>query len=668
MLFDTGMITRMGRTDQGNTVTDFDPEETKRQITINTGVAHCKYNDILINILDAPGYADFIGDMKCAMKVADTACIVVCGVSGVEVQTEKAWEFSLEENLPVVFFINKLDRENSNFFNVLSQINEYMTPKAVPVAIPVGSEHNFKGIVSLLNGKAYIYKGDGSKDYEETDIPPEVKDQYEEYREKLIESIVEVDEEVMMKYLEGEEITEEELIKCLKQAILNRELFPVFPGSATSNIGVIQFIDFIAKYLPSPLDMPPKKAIDKDGNEVEVKPDPEGTFMALVFKIMVDPYVGKMTYLRVFSGKLTSDQSIYNVNKQEEERIATFKRMLGKEGEDIKEIVTGDIVAIPKLQSTAVGDTLSVKGTTVMFPPIEFPEPVYSLAVEPKTRSDEDKLSNALHKMLEEDPTISYKKDPDTGDNILSGMGDLHLDIMISRLKERYGVELDTRTPKVPYRETIKKVSKAQGKYKKQTGGRGQYGDVWMEFQPLPRGSGVQFEERIVGGVVPKQYIPAVEKGLREAAQKGVLAGYPTVDFKAILYDGSYHEVDSSEMAFKIAASLSFKKGISEANPVLLEPIMSVEVIVPEEYTGDIMGDLNSRRGRILGMDSKGRKQIIKAQVPLSEMFRYAIALRSMTSGRGTFTMKFSHYEEVPPDLAKKIIAQAQKEAEEDKK
>jgi len=569
--------------------------------------------------------------------------------------------------MPVVFAINRLDRDNADFYRVLEQIREYLSPRAVAVALPIGSQKDFRGLVDLLSGKAYSYAGDGSREFREVPVPKELEGKIGEHRERLVETIVESDEELMTRYLEGEEISAEELKACLRRAIAAREIFPVLPLSASSNVGVLQLLDFAADSCPSPLEMPPRRLVDGSGQEVELRPDPSGPFVALVFKVMVDPYVGKMNYIRVFSGTLRSDQGIYNVNKREEERIPTFKRMVGKEGVDVSEVTVGDVVAVPKLQSPSVGHTLSTKGFDKVFPPLSLPEPVYFVAVEPRSRADEDKLSNALHRMLEEDPTISYRKDPDTGDNVVAGLGDVQLDVMLSRLKDRYGVELEVRTPKVPYRETIKKPSKAQGKYKKQTGGRGQYGDVWIEYQPLPRGAGFEFEERIFGGAVPKQYIPAVEKGLREAMQKGVLAGYPTVDFKAILYDGSYHEVDSSEMAFKIAASLSFKQGVAAANPVLLEPIMNVEVEVPEEYTGDVMGDMNSRRGRIMGMESKGRKQVIKAQVPLAEMFSYAIVLRSMTSGRGSFRMSFSHYEEVPAEIARRIIAEAQREREEEK-
>jgi len=666
MLFDTGAIGRLGKIEEGNTVSDFDLEEQKRQISINTSVITFDYRGKNLFLLDTPGYADFVGELRSGMRVADSVVILVSGVDGVEVQTEKAFDFASDFSIPVVFFINKLDRDNADYDKTLKEIQQVLTDKALPLYLPIGQESNFKGVVNVLSGKAYIYKGSGSKEFEEGTPPADLEEKLAAAKEALVEKIVEVDDDLMMRYLDGEELKEEELTAALKKAVFQRVVMPVLPGSAVANVGVFQLLDVISDILPSPVDMFPRKAIDPEGKEIEVKPDPDEKFSSLCFKVMVDPYVGKLSFIRVFSGKLTSDQSVYIVNKKVEERISSLRFMKGKEGKDVKEVIVGDIVAIPKLQNSAVGDTIAVKGVDYLFPPIQFPNPVYSLAVVPKSRADEDKLSNAIHRMLEEDPTLRYEKNIETGDHLLSGMGDLHLDIVLSRIKERYGVELETRLPRVPYRETIRKPAKAQGKYKKQTGGRGQYGDVWLELQPLERGSGVQFEDRIVGGVVPKQYVPAVEKGLREAAQKGVLAGYPAIDFKATLYDGSYHEVDSSEMAFKIAASMAFKKCFVEASPVLLEPIMNVEVVVPEEYLGDVMGDLNSRRGRIMGIESRGRFQVVKAQVPLAEMFRYAIVLRSMTSGRGSFSMEFSHYEEVPQDLAKKIIAQAQVESEEE--
>ncbi len=665
MLFSNGDINRMGNVVDGNTVADFGAEEQKRQISINTALVTLERNGKRLYLLDTPGFADFIGEMRSAMRVSDSALAVVSGLHGVEVQTGKACEYAEDFSIPVAFVVSKLDRENSDYARTLDDIKKQLSDKAVPFFLPIGKEASFKGVVDILNQKAYEYVTDGSGSFKEISIPAEMVDEVSAARESLIESVVEADDEVMMMYLEGDEISHEEIVKVARKAIRERQIFPVLPASGTANIGVHQVLDFLGDMFPSPLESRPRQALKGD-EVINIDPDPEAPFSALCFKIMVDPYVGKLSYIRVNSGHLSSDSSIYNVTREEEERISSFKAMRGKDGQDEKEIILGDIIAIPKLHSTQVGDTLGVKSTAYIFPPIKFPKPVYSVAVMAKSRADEDKLSNALHKILEEDPVLTFAKNPETGDNVLSGMGDMHIEILLSRIRERYGVELETRTPQVPYRETIRKTAEAQGKYKKQTGGRGQYGDVHIRYKPLERGAGFVFEDQVVGGAIPKGFIPAVEKGLREALVKGPLAGFPTVDFKAELFFGSYHDVDSSEMAFKIAASMSFKKGILEASPVLLEPIMLVEVVVPEDYLGDVMGDMNSRRGRILGIDSHGRLQVVRVQVPLSEMFKYAIVLRSMTSGRGTFTMEFDHYEEVPGDVSKKVIEEHKKEEEEE--
>ena len=665
MLFDTGVINRLGSVENGNTVTDFGSEEQKRQISISTALANVEHGGKNIFMMDVPGYADFLGEMRSAMRVADSSLIVVSAVDGVEVQTGKAWEFAEDFGTPVAFFVNKMDRDNAGYQRTVEDIREQLSKKAHSFFLPIGQESEFKGLIDVLREKAYIYKGDGSKEFDEVPVPADLKDTMNVQRGQLVENIVEEDDDMMMRYLDGEEIPLEEMWPLLRKAISERKIFPILPGSATANVGIMQLLGVIADELPSPLETRSRIAVDGE-EEVEMTPDPSGPFSALCFKVMVDPYVGKLSFIRVNSGTLTSDQMIYNVNRQEEERISGFKIMQGKDGKDVKELTVGMIVAIPKLQSTRVGDTLSVKGATAVFPPIKFPLPVYSIAVDAKSRADEDKLSTAMHKMLEEDPILKFEKNPETGDNVLSGMGNLHLDIVLSRIKERYGVELEVRTPEVPYRETIRKTAKAQGKHKKQTGGHGQYGDVHIEFSPLPTGEGFVFEDKIVGGAVPKQYIPAVEKGLKEALDKGVLAGFRTVDFKATLVFGSYHDVDSSEMAFKTAAHLAFKKGITEATPVLLEPIMNVEVTVADDYLGDVMGDMNTRRGRIMGVDSMGRLQIVKAQVPLAEMFQYAIQLRSMTSGRGNFTMSYSHYDPVPEEISKKVIARRQSQTEEE--
>jgi elongation factor G len=662
MLFDSGAIARMGRVDDKNTVSDFDPEEQKRSISINSSLCTFSYKDKTIHLIDTPGFSDFYFEQRAPMRVVDAAIVAINATAGVEVQTRKAWDFSEEFQVATMFYISKADKEHSDFDSALADVRANLSNKALPLMLPIGKEASFKGVVNVITGKSYTYKGDGTKDFTEGCVPDEMKDAASRARDELIERVVEADDDLMMRYLDGEELSNEEIEGALRKAVIARIVFPVIPAASVPNIGVIQIMDAIASYFPSPLDMPPRAAMRGDSDEeIEIAPDINAPFMSLCYKVMVDPYVGRLSFIRVFSGHLSTDHTIFNVTKGVEERISSFRFMRGKEGAESKEVILGDIVAIPKLDSTAVGDTLSVKGQENRFPDIKLPKPVYSLAVFPKSRADEDKLGNAVRKILEEDKTLKFAKYADTGDSILSGMGDMHLDIALSRIKDRYKVDLETKVPKVAYRETIKKTAKAQGKYKKQTGGRGQYGDVHFELSPRERGSGITFEDKVVGGVVPKNFIPAAEKGLRESAQKGVLAGYPAVDFNCAIFDGSYHDVDSSEMAFKIAASMAFKKAFTAAAPILTEPIMNIYVTVPEDSVGDVMGDLNSRRGRILGIDPAGKLQIVKAQCPQAELFRYAIILRSLTSGRGSFSMESSHYEEVPPDIAKKVIDAAEK-------
>lgn len=664
-LFDAGLISRMGKVTDKNTVSDFDQEEQKRGISISTSLSTIPYRNKTIYALDTPGFADFVGEQRSSMRVTDGALVLINGTAGVEVQTQSVWAFTETFETPAIFFVTKLDRENTDFASVVKDIQDNISDRAVPLYLPIGSDADFKGLVNVLTGKAYTYKGDGSKDFKEGDTPADMADAVRAAKETLVERAVEADDEMMMRYLEGEEISDSELLSVIRKAVCARTIYPIIPGSPTLNIGVVQLLDAIAEYMPSPKDMLNRAAL-RDDELVNIKPDENGPFLGFVFKVMVDPYVGKLSFVKVFSGKLTSDQSVYNVTQGEEERVGAFRLVRGKEGADEREIMLGDIVAISKLESTIAGDTLGLKGEVLKFRPIQFPKPVYSVAVIPKSRADEDKLGNAIQKTLKEDRTLSFEKNPETNDSVLSGMGDMHIDIMLSKIKERYKVDLDTRTPRVPYRETIKKTASAQGKHKKQSGGRGQYGDVHFRLSPLERGTGIVFEDKIVGGVVPKNYIPAAEKGLREAAARGFLASYPATDFKCEIYDGSYHDVDSSEMAFKIAASLAFKKSFGEAMPVLIEPVMNVEVTVPEDSLGDVMGDFNSRRGRIMGIDSEGKLQTVRAQCPLSEMFRYAIILRSMTSGRGSFVMDYSHYEEVPGDIARKVIETAEKVKDDD--
>lgn len=648
MLFDNGNISRMGSVENGNTVSDFQSEEQKRNISISTSLLTFERKGKTFYVLDAPGYADFTGEMSAAIRVADTAVILVSAVGGIEVQTSKAWEYASHHNAPVAFVISKMDRENADFDKVLADIKSQFSQNALPVFLPIGSADKFSGVTDVLKG-------------EDSDA-----------KEALIEAAVEMDDALMEKYLEGETIPEADIERTLKQAIAAKRIMPVFAVSSTMNIGVKEFMDFVADYFPSPVDIGGVAAFEDpsnggSGNKVMAEPKLDAPFSALCFKVLADAFVGKLSFIRVYSGKLSSEgTNIYNLTKGEEERISSFKLMTGKDGKDVKEVIAGDIVAIPKLQSTKVGNTLATKGGfSYRFPHIEFPKPVYSVAVIAKSRADEDKLGNAISKILEEDRCLTFEKNAETRDNVLSGMGDMHIDIVLSKIKERYGVELDTKTPQVAYRETIRKMSEAQGKHKKQSGGHGQYGDVYIRYRPLERGEGFKFIDSVVGGAVPRNFIPAVEKGLREYMVSGPLAGFPVVDFSAELYYGSYHDVDSSEMSFKLATRLSFKKGIMDANPVLLEPVMDVEVTVPERFMGDVMGDFNSRRGRIMGMEGHGKLQVVKAQCPLAEMFRYAIILRSMTSGEGSFSMEYSHYEEVPAEIAKKVIA-AHKTADED--
>ncbi len=665
MLFNSGATDRLGRVDDGSSVVDYDPDEIKRKITINAALAPCHWQKHKINLIDTPGYADFVGDVRGTLRVVDGAVVLICAVSGVEVHTEKVWQFADEYNLPRLVFINKLDRENANFAKALAQVQEQLSNRAVAVQLPIGSEENFRGVIDLVNMKAILYDPKKGKDFTVEEIPADMQAEAESYREKLIEAVAETDDELVMKYLEGEALTNEEITTGLRIGTLDGSIIPVLCGSALANVGIQPLMDAIIACLPSPEDVEAIVGTDvKTGEEITLEPSEEGPLAALVFKTMADPFVGKLTYFRVYSGVFNSDTQVYNVNKGKMERVGQLFIPRGKQQEGVERVVAGDIGAVAKLQETSTGDTLGEKDNPIQLPPIEFPRPSYSLALVAKSQGDEDKLGTGLARLVEEDPTLTVEKRTETRELILSGMGDVHLEVTIDRLKRKFGVEVETETPKVPYRETIRKSVKVEGKHKKQTGGHGQYGHVWIEMEPLPEGEGFVFEETIFGGAVPKQYIPAVEKGIREAMEEGILAGYPVVDFKVNLYDGSYHTVDSSELAFKIAAIQAFKKGMEQANPVLLEPIMNLEVLVPEAYMGDVIGDLNSKRGRILGMEPKGSMQLIKAQVPLAELSKYAIDLRSLTQGRGSFEMSFDHYEEVPARTAEAIIAQAQKEKE----
>ncbi|MGB9788600.1 MAG: elongation factor G [Dictyoglomus turgidum] len=666
ILYTAKVIDRMGKVENGNTVSDFEPEEIKRGISLSLSILPLEWKGKKINLVDTPGYADFIGEIISALRAVDSMLIVIDAISGIQVQTEKVWSMGEEEKLPVAFVVNKLDRENSNFFEMVKSIQERFGSKAIPIYLPVGKESSFNGVIDLLEGKAYIYK-DEKGEPEVTEVPVDLRSDYEKYRQQLIETIIEFDEELLQKYLEGEEISGDLIAKTLKEAFKNREIFPIFPVSSFKNVGVSKLLDSVVSFFPSPKDRPAIPVEDaKTGEKRAMSIGEKNGLLAFVFKTSADPFVGKISYVRVISGVLRPDSNLFNVNKGVQEKIGGLFYQRGKNQEPATEIGPGDIGVITKLKETSTNETLGDRDNSVKVIPVEFPEPVFAVAVVPKTRADEDRMSTAIARILEEDPTLRVQRNIETNETLIYGLGDSHLEVVVERMQRKFGVNVTLGTPQVAYRETIRATAKAEGKVKKQTGGRGQYGHVWLELEPLPRGAGFEFVDKIVGGVVPKNYIPAVEKGVRETMEKGILAGYPIVDVKVTLFDGSYHEVDSSDMAFKIAASKAFKKGFLEAKPVLLEPIMSVEITAPDEYTGDIISDLNGRRGKVTSIEALGKLQVIKALVPLAEMLRYSSVLKSITQGRGSYSMKFSHYEEVPAKIQEEIIAKAKPRAEEE--
>jgi len=660
MLFVAGAISRLGRVDDGTTTSDFDPDEIKRKISISTSILPLEWQGHKINILDTPGYADFVGEVKEGLRVSDSAVVVVDAVAGPEVGTEMVWKYADEHALPRMIFVNRIDRENADFRRVVEQVRAMFGKHCVAIQLPIGQQDSFRGVVDLIKMKAV----EGPKS-ETAEIPEDLMADAESYREKMIEAVAETDDELIMKYLEGEELTQEEVEGGLRAAVNAGKVVPVLVGSALENKAIAPLLSAIVDYMPSPADRGAVVATEvATGKEIALEPTVSSPLAALVFKTTADPYVGKLTYLRVYTGVLYSDSHVWNSNKGKDERIGQLFILRGKTQEPTAQIVAGDIGAVAKLSETSTGDTLSSKEQPLLLAPIKFPAPLFSAAIQPKTKADMDKLGSALARLVEEDPTLQVQKEPDTGETLISGMGESHVDVSIEKMKRKFGVDVKSSTPKVPYKETITVPTKAEYKHKKQTGGHGQYGHVFLEIEPLPRGGGFEFGERVVGGVVPKNYIPAVEKGVQEALPEGVLARYPVTDVKVTLYDGSYHPVDSSEMAFKIAASQAFKKGVSQAQPVLLEPVMNVRITVPDTYTGDIMSDLNSRRARVQGMTPQDGMSVVEAQVPLAEMQRYATDLRSMTQGRGVFTMEFSHYEEVPAHVAQNVIAESKKEAE----
>ncbi|BCV23148.1 elongation factor G [Moorella sp. Hama-1] len=661
ILFYTGRVHRMGEVHDGNATMDWMVQEQERGITITSAATTCFWRDHRINIIDTPGHVDFTVEVERSLRVLDGAVAVFCSVGGVEPQSETVWRQADKYGVPRIAYINKMDRVGADFFRGVQMIAERLGANPVPVQLPIGAEDNFQGLVDLINLRAIYYTDDLGTTIDEEPIPAAMQDQVQEYREKLLEAVAESDEELMLKYLEGEELTPEEIKTGIRKATIAVKMVPVLCGSSFKNKGVQPLLDAIVDFLPAPTDVPAIQGVDPEtGTEDERHSSDKEPFAALAFKIMADPYVGKLTFFRVYSGTLKSGSYVYNSTKGRRERVGRILRMHANHREEVEEAYAGDIAAAVGLKETTTGDTLCDEQHPIVLEAMEFPEPVIDVAIEPKTKADQEKMSIALQRLAEEDPTFRMHTDPETGQTIIAGMGELHLEIIVDRLLREFKVGAKVGRPQVAYKETVRRPVKAEGKFIRQTGGHGQYGHVVIEIEPQEPGQGYEFVNKIVGGVIPKEYIPAVDAGIQEAMANGVLAGYPVVDIQATLVDGSYHEVDSSEMAFKIAGSLAFKDAARKAQPVLLEPVMKVEVVVPDEYMGDVIGDLNSRRGRVEGIEPRAGAQIIRAQVPLAEMFGYATDLRSRTQGRGTYVMQFDHYDEVPRNIAETIIAKRQ--------
>ncbi len=653
MLHATGATTRLGRVEDGTTVSDWDPDEQKRGFSVNLSVVPCEWNGHKVNVVAAPGSADFMGEVKCALRAADVALVVVCGASGIQVGTEFAWQFADEVSLPRAVFINRMDRENADFNGTLDQLRANWGQKCVPLQIPIGSQQALRGVVDLLTMKAYV----GEKG-EQQEVPSELADEVNAQREKLIEAAAETHDALIEKYLGGEELTEEELANGLRAGIIAGSVVPVLTGSAGKMMGVQALMEAIGRVFPSPADL----AVKTDGDTL--KAEPSGPLAALVFKTTADPYVGRLTYFRVLSGTFKADSQVWNANRQAQERIGPVYNISGKSQEQVSQVTAGDIGAVAKLTQTQTGDALCSREKPVTLPPISFPAPAFSAAISPKTKADLDKMGGALQRIVEEDPSLRLERSVDTGETVLSGLGDSHVEVALEKIRRKFSVDLEMAMPRVPYRETIQSTAEAEYTHKKQTGGHGQYARVAVKVEPLSRGGGREFENKTVGGVVPKQYVSSVEKGVAEAMQEGVLAHYPMIDMKATLFDGKDHPVDSSDIAFKIAASMALKKGAQGAQPVLLEPIVNIKITVPEGNTGDIISDLNGKRARVLGMTPHGSMTTVEAQAPLAELQRYSADLRSMTQGRGHFEMSTSHYEEVPAHVAQKVIEAAEAERE----
>ncbi len=667
ILFDTGINSRLGRVDDGSSVMDYEPEEINRKISISSSLAHFEWDKHEFHVVDTPGYANFIADAKACTRVVDGAVIVVGANSGVKVQTETVWEYANEFGVPRILYVGKMDMERADFLRVVEEVKKaFPSQPAVPVQLPIGKEGNFKGVVDLIHQKAYIYREDGSGQFEKKEIPAEIKEEAARLREKMVETVIEMDDQLMEKYLESGEVSTEEIIQCLRKGTVERKIVPAVCGSSTRNIGVHPLLDLMILCFPSPLERGAVQGKNPKTGEIETRePKEDAPFSAFVFKTIADPFAGKLSLFRVYSGSVSADSTVYNSKKEVKERIGQIFLMEGKKQKPVGFAGVGDIVAVAKLKETTTGDTFCDEKMPILFEETKLPLPVISYALTPKSKGDEDKIASSLARIHEEDSTMMLGRDEQTGEILLSGVGQTHVEVIVEKLKRKFGVEVNLSIPKVPYKETIRgSKTGVIYRHKKQTGGRGQFAEVHFDISPLPRGEGYEFENALTGMNVPRNFVPAVEKGVVEAMQSGVLGGFPVVDVKVRFYDGKSHEVDSSEMAFKLAAIMAFKKGVQDANPVLLEPIMKVEVTVPEENIGDIIGDLNSRRGRVLGVESRGNYQVVQANVPMSEMLKYLPDLNSKTGGRGTFTMEFSHYEEVPSQLTEKIVAVAKKDKE----
>jgi elongation factor G len=663
MLFDMGAINRLGRVDDGTAATDFDPDEIDRHISLQTSLAHGEWKKAKVNLLDAPGYANFLAEARAALRVADAALVVVDAVAGVEVQTEKVWSCAAEDGLPRIVVVNRMDRDRASFARTLQSLESAFGRGVVPVAIPLGEERGFVGVADLLANRADVYADDLTGAFRTVDVPDEVKAAAQQALDKLVEMVAETDEGLMEEFFQKGTLPHDDLVKGLRDAVMAGKLFPVFPVSSARNVGVQPLLDDMVDLFPSPADRGLVQGSDPvHHTEVSREPKPTEPVSAFVFKTLADPHAGRLSLFRVYSGTLKSDCVVHNASRDVSERIGALELLQGKQPTAVAEIVAGDLGAVAKLKETQTGDTLTDKAHPIVYPALRLPEPATTFAIEPKTRGDEDKISVALHRLMEEDPVLRLSVDPQTHEMLLSGMGQLHIEIVVSKLRRRYKVEVNLKRPKIPYRETIKAAAEGHGRHKKQTGGHGQFGDCKIRLKPLPRGSDFKFVDDIFGGSIPRNFIPAVEKGIQEARMRGFLAGFPMVDFQAELYDGQYHDVDSSEMSFKIAGSLAYKDAVAKCRPTLLEPIMKVEITVPEEYAGAVMGDLSSRRGRPQGMEPRGHQQVIRAEVAMSEMLSYDAELTSMTGGRGSYHMEMAHYDEVPGHLQDKLVAAARAE------